>query len=163
MVEDKKADADSVSVMHVVAGVTKDIQNSQSWKVLHMIHTKRTWVECPPPIYPKINVTLSVAVDGYKRISKQAPPATRRRTAEAQALADSGCQACCMGIRQIHAMGLQKSDLIKPKLSLRASNTTGMEILGGVFVVIMVSREGKSISSKQLCYVTKGLDNMLFS
>ena len=102
-----------------------------------------------------------MAVDGYKRISKQAPPATRRRTAEVQALADSGCQACCMGVRQMNAMGLQKSDLIKPKLSLKAANTTGMEILGDVFVEIMVSREGNSISSRQLCYVTKGLDNLL--
>jgi len=67
-----------------------------------------------------------------------------------QALADSDCQACCMGVRQINAMGLQKSDLIKPKLSLRAANTTGMEILGGVFVEIIVSQEGNSISSRQL-------------
>ena len=59
-----------------------------------------------------------------------------------QALADSGCQACCMGIRQMHAIGLQKSDLIQPRISLKAANITG-------------------ISSKQLCYVTKGQDNLL--
>ena len=88
-------DANYVSLMHVVAGVTKDVHNDQPWKVPHMIHNNGTWVECPPPSHPKLNVTLSVAVDGYKRISKQAPPATRRRTAEVQALADSGCQACC--------------------------------------------------------------------
>ena len=50
----------------------------------------------------------------------------------------------------MNAMGLQKSDLIKPKLSLRAAKTTGMEIVGGVFVEIMVSQEGNSISSRQL-------------
>ena len=63
----------------------------------------------------------------------------------------------------MNAIGLQKSDLIKPKISLRAANTTGMEILGGVFKEIMVSQEGNSISSRQLCYVTKGLDNLLLS
>jgi len=104
-----------------------------------------------------------VAVDGYKRIRKQAPPATRRCTAEVQVLADSGYQACRRGVRQMNAMGLQKSDLIEPKLSLKAANTSGMEILGGVFIEIMVSREGNSISSRQLCYVTKGLDNLLLS
>ena len=56
-----------------------------------------------------------------------------------QALADSGCQACCMGVRQMNAMGLQKSDPIKPKLALKAANTIGTKILGGVFVEIMVS------------------------
>ena len=91
LVEDEDADANSVSVMRVVSNVTKDVHNSQPWKVPHMIHNNGTWVECPPPSHPKLNVTLSVAVDGYKRISKQAPPATRRGTAEVQALADSGC------------------------------------------------------------------------
>ena len=56
----------------------------------------------------------------------------------------------------MHTIGFQKSDLIKPRLSLRAANTTGMEVLGGVFVEIMVSQERNSISSRQLCYVTKG-------
>ena len=63
----------------------------------------------------------------------------------------------------MNAMGLQKSDLIKPKLSLKAANTTGMEILGGVFVEVMVSQKGNPISSIQLCYVNKGLDNLVLS
>ena len=49
----------------------------------------------------------------------------------------------------MNAMGLQKSDLIKPKLSLKAANSTGMEILGGVFIEIRVSQEGNSLSSRQ--------------
>ena len=80
LVEDKDADANSVSMMRHVSNVTKDVRNSQPWKVPHMIHNNGTWVECPPPSHPKLNVTLSVPVEGYKKISKQAPPATRRRT-----------------------------------------------------------------------------------
>ena len=68
--------------MRVVAGVTKDVHNNQPWKVPHVIHNNGTRLECPPPSHPKLNVTLSVAVNVNKRISKQAPPATRRRTAE---------------------------------------------------------------------------------
>ena len=145
--EEEDADANVVDVMHVVAGVTKNVHSDQSWKVPHMVHSNGAWVECSPPSHPKLNVTLSVAVDGYKRISKQAPPATRRRTAEVNALADSGCQACCMGVRQMNALGLQMSDLIKPKLMLKAANTTGMEILGEVFVEVMISQERKTIST----------------
>ena len=80
LVEDEDADANSVSVMRVVSNVTKDVHNSQPWKVPHMIHNNGTGVECQTPSHPKLNVTLSVAVDGYKKISKQAPPFTRRRT-----------------------------------------------------------------------------------
>ena len=71
LVEDEDADANSVSVMCVVANVTKNVHNSQPWKVPHMIHNNGTWVECPPPSHPQLNVTLSVAVDGYKRISSR--------------------------------------------------------------------------------------------
>ena len=91
-----------------------------------MIYNNGIWVECPPPSHPKSNVNLSVALNGYKRMSKQALPATRRRTAEVlQTQTDSGCQACCMGIKQMHVIGLQKSDLIEPRLSLKTANTTG--------------------------------------
>ena len=43
LVEDE--DANSVSVMRVVANVTKDVHNSQPWKVPQMIHNNGTWVE----------------------------------------------------------------------------------------------------------------------
>jgi len=62
--------------MHIVASVTKNIQNVHQWKVLHMIHSNGIWINCPPPNHPKLNVDLSVAVDWDKRISKQAPPVT---------------------------------------------------------------------------------------
>ena len=61
MVED--ADANSVSVISVVAGVTKDVHGNQQWKVPHMIHKNGAWVECPPPSHPKLNVSLSVTID----------------------------------------------------------------------------------------------------
>ena len=53
----------------------------------------------------------------------------------------------------MNALGLQMSDLIKPKLTLKAANTTGMEILGGVFVeviiiIIMFIRTYKRLCSK---------------
>ena len=60
-------------------------------------------------------------------------------------------------------IGLQKSDLIQPRISLKAANTTGMVILGVVFEEIVVSQKGKSVSSKQLWYVTEGLDHLLLS
>ena len=64
MFEDEDADANSMSVMHVVANVTKYVHNSQPRKVPHMIHNNETWIECPPPSHPTLNITLSVAVDG---------------------------------------------------------------------------------------------------
>ena len=67
MVEDEAAHANSVSVMLVVSNITKDVHNSQPWKVPHMIHHNGARVECPPPSHPKLYVTHSVAVNGYKK------------------------------------------------------------------------------------------------
>ena len=38
-----------MNVMHVVAGVTKNVHSDQSWKVPHMVHSNGAWVECSPP------------------------------------------------------------------------------------------------------------------
>ena len=46
---------------------------------------------------------------------------------------------------------------------MKAANTTEIEILGCVVVEIMVSQDENFISSRQLCYVTKGLDHLLLS
>ena len=51
-------------------------------------------------------------------------------------LADTGCQACCMGVTQMHALGLTRNDLLAPILKLRAANTSGIKILGVVFIII---------------------------
>ena len=96
MFETEDAEVQSISfgeyagLMHLVANVAKNIHNVQQGKVPRMINSKGTWINCSSPSHPKLNVYFSVAVDGYKRINKQAPPAMRRRTAEVQDLADSG-------------------------------------------------------------------------
>ena len=51
-------------------------------------------------------------------------------------LADTGCQACCMGPSQLHALGLSRKDLLQPILSLKAANTSGINIIGVVFLMI---------------------------
>ena len=56
------------------------------------------------------------------------------------------------------------ADLLQPVLNLKAANGTGITILGATFVKIVGrAPTGQLVSTKQTCYVVKGLDYMLLS
>ena len=56
------------------------------------------------------------------------------------------------------------ADSLQPVLNLKAANATGITILGATFVKIVGrAPTGQLVSTKQTCYVVKGLDYMLLS
>ena len=92
------------------------------------------------------------------------PPATRRRNTDMKCLADTGCQACCMGPTQLYKLGITEQDLLVPELSLKTANTSGIDIVGALFVEI----SGKDVcglvrKTCQLCYIAKGVKELLLS
>ena len=79
-------------------------------------------------------------------------------------MADTGCQACCMGPRQLYKLGMTKTDLLEPLLGLSAANKTGINILGAVYLAISgKDKLGKLWKSNQLCYVAESGDQFLVS
>ena len=170
VVEREELEADVVSagelagLMHVMANVSKLAAKSSTITVPHMLFEHLKWIKKQPPSHPMLPVELSVATDGYKEVGAIVPPATRRRTADIRALADTGCQACCIGERQLNKLGLVAADLLQPALNLRAANATGITIRGATFVkVVGRAPTGELVSTKQTCYVVEGLDYMLLS
>ena len=168
--KESEAEADVVSVgelagvMCAIASVSKAAAKASSVKVPHMLYDHLRWVKQQPSSHPMINVEVSIAVDGYKEVGAIVPPATRRRTADIRALADTGCQACCIGERQLNKLGLIKTDLLQPALNLRAANASGIDILGATFVTVAgKASTGELVTTKQTCYIVKGLDHMLLS
>ena len=83
---------------------TTRVSNTKSSTITvpHMLFEHLKWIKQQPPSHPMLPVELSVATDGYKEVGAIVPPATRRRTADIRALADTGCQACCIGERQLN-------------------------------------------------------------
>ena len=79
-------------------------------------------------------------------------------------MADTGCQACCMGPRQLYKLGVTETDLLEPLLSLNAANKTGIHILGAVYLAISgKDKLGKMWKTNQLCYVAESVDQFLLS
>ena len=80
----------------MAAKVTKAI------KVPQMLHKQLLWYKRSPPAHPTLSLEASVSTSGYEHIVAQTPPATRRRNTTLKTLADTGCQACCMGLNSSH-------------------------------------------------------------
>ena len=79
-------------------------------------------------------------------------------------LADTGCQACCMGLTQLHALGLTRRDLLLPIFNLKAANASGINIIGVVFVMITgFDSVGKRWRTHQMVYVSEEVDQLLLS
>ena len=61
------------------------------------------------------------------------------------ALADTGCQAVCMGTEQLARLGLASKDLLEVDLRLKGANGGSIRILGGLFITI----SGEDIKNKK--------------
>ena len=133
-------------------------------KVPHMLYDQLKWVKQNPPRHPTINLSVTVSVCGYQENGYRPPPATRRRDTDMCCLADTGCQACCMGLTQLHALGLTRNDLLLPVLNLRAANTTGINIIGVVYIMITgYDRHGKRWRTHQMVYVSEDVEQLILS
>ena len=172
-VDGGQAGAIHASTLHIMAikeGVKQvakklDEAAKNEVRIPHMLyHQIKGWVKEPPPPQPNLKLEVSTSVSGYQAVFLKPPPATRRRTADTQAMADTGCQAVCMGLPQLHSLGLNVKDLITPAINLKAANETGIKILGAAFINIMgVAQDGKKWSTQQLAYVAEGLNQLLLS
>ena len=79
-------------------------------------------------------------------------------------LADTGCQACCMCITQLHTLGLTRNDLLAPILNLRAANTSGINIFAVVFLMITGwDKHRRRWRTHQVVYVSEDVVQLLLS
>ena len=69
-----------------------------------------------------------------------------------------------MGLTQLHALGLTRRDLLQPLLSLKAANTSGINIIGVVFLMITGwDRYESRWGTHQLCYIREDVEQLLLS
>ena len=102
---DKLSFGAMAGLMLTMASVNKAVMESEKVKVPHMLYEQLQWMKKCPPRHPTCTLCLTVSIKGYQENNYTPPPATRRRNTDMTALCDSGCQACCMGLTQLHAHG----------------------------------------------------------
>merc|ERR1711895_420582 len=79
-------------------------------------------------------------------------------------LVDSGAQIVVIGLKHLYGMGLTKKDLVPVSMRIKAANSGGLKLLGGVFLKIFsYSSSGKRWQTRQLAYCADGCDRLFLS
>ena len=129
-----------------------------------MLYDQLKWEISRPQCAPNTKVSVKVDTKSYRDQGIRPPSPYKHRVADLVALADTGCQAVCMGPEELPKLGLSRSDLMDVQMGLSAANGSGLKIIGALFVNITgESTLGEVYETKQLCYVAEGVDRMLLS
>ena len=151
-------------LMYCVARVNREVNKVNRLKVPHMLYEQLEWVIKHPPPQPCLKLTVNIDTQSYRDQKMKPPPVFKHRSADMTALADTGCQAVCMGPGQLPGLGLSVTDLLEVDLRLSGANGSSIRILGGMFITITgEDSSGKKLSTKQLCYVAEGVTRLMLS
>ena len=161
--EEDNTDLTFGEIAGLVYGMSQ-IAKINKLKVPHMLHDQLQWTLSHPPPQPFINLQVRVDTKAYRYHNWKPPSPYRHRSTEIPVLADSGCQACCMGPRELNKLGLNEKDLLEVEMKLNGANGSQLRIMGGVFLVISGNDgAGKLWETNQLCYVAEGVEKLLLS
>ena len=112
----------------------------------------------------RITLFVEVSAESFRANDLKPTSAYKRGDANVTALTDTGCQAVCMGMTQLHSLGLSVTDLLTLALNFKAANSTGINILGAVYIYIhCVDNCGRVWGTNQLCYVAEDVNQLVLS
>ncbi|VDI39664.1 Hypothetical predicted protein [Mytilus galloprovincialis] len=88
----------------------------------------------------------------------------RTNTVAISAMADTGCQSCLAGIKVIHRLGINQTELIPVNMKMHAANNKGITILGATILRISgKDDQGRHVETRQMTYVTDNSDKLFIS
>ena len=103
-------------------------------------------------------------LDGYNELNLYPRPPENCRTTVSKSLVDTGAQMVVIDLKTVYSMGLAKKNLIPVGMKIKAANTGGLKLLGGVLVRIMgKSQDGAEKVTRQLAYVAEEVKKVFLS
>ena len=122
------------------------------------------WAKIRVEDNPEVVVKIEPDTKGYDELKLDRRPPPKIRDTETSALVDTGAQMVVMGLRTVYQMGLGKKHIIPVGMTIKAANTGGLKLLGGVLVRIRGSnRQGKEIVTRQLAYIAEEVERVFIS
>ena len=114
--------------------------------------------------HPEVTVEISPEFSGYEELNWKGKFPKSVKKINTKALVDTGAQMVVIGMNTVHSMGLRKNNLIPVGLRIKAANTGGLKLLGGVLIKISgKDKEGNIRVSKQLAYVAEEVSRIFLS
>ena len=96
---------EAAGLLYCMGKVDKEVKSMGKQQVPHRLYEQLQWVTKSPPRHPTCNLSVSISSSGYRASGFKPPSAYKRRDAQLTALADTGCQAVCMGRTQLQSLG----------------------------------------------------------
>ena len=175
---DKSAKVEVVKVQHEKSGKTQVgvqsvgivvddkgqvVKLSPGQLIPHMQEEDGRMTVTMPKDHPRIRVQVQVNKDMYEKMGL---PLKMGRTFMSQKgrllqipkvelLCDTGAQVDCMNRKQLRALGLMESQLLKPEVVVGCANDTKADVLGVFFGRVLAMEDKVKVQVQVLFYVLK--------
>merc|ERR1712115_710362 len=123
------------------------------------------WAKIRVEDHPEVFVSMEADKTGYDQLMKSNTIRPERlKVYNGPGLVDSGAQLVVIGLKHLYGMGLSKKDLVPVNMKIKAANSGGLKLLGGVFMKISgFSSSGKRWESRQMAYCAEGCERLFLS
>ncbi|CAC5390777.1 unnamed protein product [Mytilus coruscus] len=121
-----------------------------------------TWISKASQPQPFVNLDLRILPKDYEAFGLNMTK--RTNTVAISAMADTGCQSCLVGIKVIHRLGINQTELYPVNMKMHAANNKGITILGATILRISgKDDQGRHVETRQMTYVTDNSDKLFIS
>ena len=122
------------------------------------------WAKIRVEDHPEVVVEIKPDVDGYDELDLQPRPPQKHKATSTKSLVDTGAQMVVVDVRTVYAMGLSRKHIIPVGMTIKAANTGGLKLLGGVLVRISgKDQQGNERVTRQLAYVAEEVNRVFLS
>ena len=122
------------------------------------------WAKVRVEDHPEVMVKIEPDLEGYDDLNLERRPPPKHKSTDTNALVDTGAQMVVMGVKTVYDMGLGKKHIMPVGMTIKAANTGGLKLLGGVLVRISgPGHDGVQRVTRQLAYVAEEVDRVFLS
>ena len=122
------------------------------------------WAKTRIEDHPEVLVEIEPDTDGYEELNLEIKPPVRVKSSQVNALVDTGAQMVVMGIKTVYSMGMGRKHIMPVGMKIKAANTGGLTLLGGVLIKISgTSPKGVTRVTRQLAYIAEEVDRVFLS
>ena len=121
-----------------------------------------TWVQRSSQPQPFVTLTIRASYEDYDKLGYRLTRSSK--TISYPAMADTGCQSCLAGVKILHHLGLQVSDLIPVTMKMHAADNKAIKILGATILHMSAKDTNtKVLETRQMTYITDCSDKLFLS
>ena len=154
-------DVQGTDALPCVNSVSRQRGGFISIKDHYIFDGTRGWRAGTASPHPTFKVRAEVDTDAYAALGLDGPP---RRSADVDAVADSGAQTCLMGLSVLRRLGLGKQHLTRVTKRILAANSEEIDVLGAVFLQLSGrSASQRHITTSAMVYVSDSTDRFYVS